>query len=55
LLPKEAGGVDMSDRKSRISTQGDGKGLKPYGKPTLAKGPVLSDVTAGGGSLKPPS
>lgn len=24
-----------------------GKGLKPYGKPSLAKGPVLSRITAG--------
>ncbi len=36
----------MSNDGDRILTQADGKDLKPYNKPTLKKGPVLSHVTA---------
>ncbi len=36
----------MSNDGDRILTQADGKGLKPYNKPTLKKGPVLSHITA---------
>ena len=36
----------MSNDGDRISTQADGKDLKPYNKPTLKKGPVLSNITA---------
>ncbi len=36
----------MTNENDRISTQADGKDLKPYKKPTLKKGPVLSKITA---------
>ena len=36
----------MPNNGDQISTAVDGKFLKPYQKPTLKKGPVLSDVTA---------
>ncbi|MDP2620811.1 MAG: tail fiber domain-containing protein [Hyphomicrobiales bacterium] len=36
----------MGNKDIRPSTRTDGKDLKPYHKPTLTKGSVLSDVTA---------
>ena len=36
----------MSDKGDRVSTQADGGDLKPYQKPALKKGPVLSKIAA---------
>jgi Chaperone of endosialidase len=36
----------MGNKSDQLSTRTDGKDLKPYHKPTLTKGPVLSEVTA---------
>ena len=36
----------MNCECDRVSVQADGEALKPYAKPTLRKGPALSDVTA---------
>lgn len=36
----------MNSKGNPLSRRADGKDLKPYHKPTLKKGPVLSEVTA---------
>ena len=37
----------MSKDKGQMEARSDGAQPKPYGKPTLTKGPVLSRITAG--------
>jgi len=36
----------MSEQSKQVPPQADIKDPKPYSRPTLTKGPVLSDVTA---------
>lgn len=40
----------MAKKTERIATEAADKTLRPYSKPTLNKGPVLSQITAIGAS-----
>jgi len=42
------GGRGMTEERERPPARPSEKGLKPYRKPTLSKGPVLSHITADG-------